>query len=140
MSDELQAFGNIDFEALSALLTASQAVTYLQTLGVEISQDRLRGLARAGKVPGAGKVVGKIAFVQGALADWQPPEGVGISRREDGRRPYKLYLLPDEKANIEELGIGEFAKPKKRKPKAKKDEAEANAPVEEADAFAAFGA
>lgn len=139
MSDELQAFESINFEQLSQLLTAGQACEYLQTLGVEISADRLRGLARSGKVPGAGKVVGKIAFVKEALANWVPPESVGISRRDDNRRPYKVYLLDEEKAKIEELGIGEFAKPKKRKAKAKKVEAEAPAEVE-GDPFEAFGA
>lgn len=141
MADELQAFEKIDFEALSQLLTAAKASEYLQTLGVEISQDRLRGLARQGKVPGAGKVVGKIAFVKDALTDWMPPVSVGISRREDGRKPYKLYLLDEEKATIEELSIGEFAKPKKRKARAKaKAEGGAEAPVNEGDPFAAFGA
>lgn len=135
-SNELKAFEGIDFEALSQLLTANQAVKHLQALGIEISQDRLRGLARAGKVPGAGKVVGKIAFVKDALTDWTPPEAVGISRREDGRRPYKLYLLDEEKAEIEELGIGEFAAPKKRKPKATKKETTTGEAGD--DLFAAF--
>jgi hypothetical protein len=136
--DKLESFAGIDFDQLSQLLTAGKACEYLQTLGIEISQDRLRGLARAGKVPGAGKVVGKIAFVKEALADWTPPESVGVSRRDDGRRPYKLYLLPEEKAQIEELGIGEFAKPKKRK--AKKDEVEAGVEGSDPDPFETFEA
>lgn len=111
-------FANMTFAELEQLLTAQQAVDYLLTLGIEISPDRLRGLARKGQVPGAGIVMKKPAFVKVALKDWSPPVSAGVApRREDGRRPHKIYLKDEERALLGKTY--EFAAKKKRKPKAK---------------------
>jgi len=134
-------FANMTFAELEQLLTAQAAVDYLQTLGIEITADRLRGLARKGQVPGSGIVMKKPAFVKSALKDWAPPVSAGVApRREDGRRPHKLYLTDEEKAKIVEFGIGVFAEKKKRVKKAKA-EPQHGPPTAEADAdpFDAFG-
>ena len=134
-------FANMTFAELEQLLTAQMAVEYLGTLGVEISADRLRNLARKGTVPGAGIVMKKPAFVKSALTDWTPPESTGIIRRADGRRPYTIYLLPEtEHPKLVEEGY-EFKPKKKRKPrkaKAESDQAEQEA-APNAGPFDAFG-
>jgi len=130
-----EKFANMTFADLEQLLTAAQAAEYLATLGIEISVDRLRGLARKGKVPGAGVVMKKPAFTKQGLEGWTPPVSAGIApKREDGRRPYKIYLLEKEKVELVEAGF-EFKVPSPRKQKGA-----VKAAVEQTDPFEAFGA
>ena len=132
-------FANMTFAELEQLLTATQAVEYLSTLGIEIGADRLRNLARKGQVPGAGIVMKKPAFVKSALTDWAPPVSAGVApRREDGRRPYKIYCTDEEKVKLTADGF-EFAAKRARKPKAQHGPPTAEA-TEAADPFEAFGA
>ncbi len=64
----------------------------------------VRKEAKAGKVPGAHEIIGRWGFDPEQVTAWEPPEGgTRISRREDGRQRYTVYLSEEELANLKAI-------------------------------------
>lgn len=83
---------------LKALLTVAQVADMF-----EVASRVVRKAAKAGTIPGAVEVLGKVGFDPDLVANWTPPEpGTRVvgAKREDGRWRYRIYLSPEEAAKL----------------------------------------
>lgn len=85
-------------------------------------------------IPGAHKILGKWGFDPDLIGDWTPPdvgEGAAVTRREDGRRRYRIFLSESEHAIL--VGDYEIIDPRvaaKARRAAKKAKAAGEPPAE----------
>ena len=95
MADETQvAATSIDFTQLEKLITVKDVAELF-----EVEPRIVRRESRKGAIPGQIKVLGKMGFDPDVVTSWVPPEGgERISKREDGRRRYRIFLSEEEYA------------------------------------------
>ena len=134
-------------EQLAQLLTVKQVAE-----AKDLTVAQVRRMTRKDLVPGAVEVIGRVGYVASAIEDWEPPETVArITRREDGRTRFNVYMTPEELKSFQtQFPDCEVVDPKMRRKerrdarKAKKGAAEPMAEVESSkggdDPFEAFGA
>jgi hypothetical protein len=67
----------------------------------DVNGDRLRGMARDKKLPGAHQLFGKMWIVPRDMV--APVTAPRASTRPDGRKPYTLYMTDDERATVAQL-------------------------------------
>jgi len=91
---------SIDFTQLEKLITVKDVAELF-----EVEPRIVRRESRKGAIPGQIKVLGKMGFDPDVVTSWVPPEGgERISKREDGRRRYRIFLSEAEFATLAEGG------------------------------------
>jgi len=132
MTEEVQAT-SIDFSKLEKLITVQDVAEMF-----EVRPGIVRREARKGNVPGAIKVLGKTGFDPDLVQTWTPPEGgERVSKREDGRRRYRIFLSEEELATLSptyEIVDPRVAAKARRAAKKAKAEAGGEVPAAAADA------
>ena len=93
----------LDLVKLQSLLTVKE-VAELH----EVATRVVRKEGKAGRIPGAIKVLGKLGFDPELVETWTPPEAgerVVGARREDGRQRYAIYATLEEKDTLAAQGF-----------------------------------
>lgn len=90
----------MDLSKLEKLVSVAEAAEFLG-----ITKPQLRRLTKKDKVPGAVKILGRVGYDLEQLKGFEVPEiaARAVSRREDGRSRYNVYMTAKELAAFQKL-------------------------------------